>query len=251
MADLSILSMETACLNAWPALKTASDGAWLWRYGKGYTKRANSVQAMDVTDDDVADERLKAMEQLFARHGISPVFRVTPLAGPDVIAALDAAGWQAFEESRVLSMALAPEMALAPVTGEVRFFEPTDPQWFRTQAAMSGYGEETIAVLAEILAHIAAPATGILIFDESGRAVAAALASVAFGIGVYLNVVALETARGKGYGRSVMLAALNWTRQHGAMHAVIQVVSDNVLAVRLYTSLGFAERYRYHYRRPA
>jgi GNAT superfamily N-acetyltransferase len=47
-----------------------------------------------------------------------------------------------------------------------------------------------------------------------------------------------------------MRAALDWTRRVGATHAAIQVVSDNVPAINLYTSLGFSEVYRYHYRQP-
>jgi GNAT superfamily N-acetyltransferase len=47
-----------------------------------------------------------------------------------------------------------------------------------------------------------------------------------------------------------MHGALNWTRSVGATEAAIQVVSANTPAVNLYTSLGFKEAYRYHYRRP-
>ena len=47
-----------------------------------------------------------------------------------------------------------------------------------------------------------------------------------------------------------MQGALAWTREVGATDAVIQVVSGNAPAVNLYTSLGFEEAYRYHYRRP-
>jgi ribosomal protein S18 acetylase RimI-like enzyme len=47
-----------------------------------------------------------------------------------------------------------------------------------------------------------------------------------------------------------MHAALNWTRAAGATEAAIQVLGSNAPAIGLYTSLGFVEAYRYHYRRP-
>jgi ribosomal protein S18 acetylase RimI-like enzyme len=48
-----------------------------------------------------------------------------------------------------------------------------------------------------------------------------------------------------------MTAALNWTRQAKASHGVIQVLSDNEVALSLYASLGFVEQYRYRYYKPA
>lgn len=249
MTDPTVLQMETACLNAWPALKTASDRNWLWRFAKGYSKRSNSVQALDVTDDIDAEARLAAAVKLFAQHNIPPVFRVTPLAGPGIITALDAAGWQPFEESRVLAMPLGK--ALVPVAFPVKYFEPADPEWQDQQAKICGYSDQTRQLLSEILANIVGKTRGIIVYDEAEQPVAAALASVAFGFGVYLNVAVTEGERGKGYGRAVMNAALNWTRQAKASHAVIQVVSDNEVAGELYASLGFVEQYRYHYRKPA
>jgi GNAT superfamily N-acetyltransferase len=245
----SILQMETACLNAWPALKSASDRSWLWRFARGYSKRANSVQVLDAADDIDAETRLAAAVKLFDQHGIDPIFRVTPLAGPGVLAALDAAGWRSYEESRVLAMPLGK--SLVPVAFAAKYFEPTDPEWLAPQAAMSGYNDQTLETLGAIVANIAGKARGIIIYDEAEQPVAAALASVAFGLGVYLNVVVDGAERGKGYGRAVMNAALNWTRQAKASHAVIQVVGSNEVAGALYASLGFVEQYRYHYRKPA
>jgi GNAT superfamily N-acetyltransferase len=249
MTTPTILQMETACLNAWPALKSASDGAWLWRFGKGFGKRANSVQSLDVADDGDAEARLAAMVKLSAEHGIDPVFRVTPLAGPGIVAALDAAGWQSFEESLVLSMPLS--RALVPVPYAVKYFEPTDAEWLHQQSEMSLYGEQVRQTLGEIVSHVAGKARGIIVYDEAEQPVAAAMASVAFGLAVYLNVVAAKAERGKGYGRAAMTAALNWTRQAKASHGVIQVLNDNEVALSLYASLGFVEQYRYRYYKPA
>jgi len=249
MTTPTILQMETACMNAWPALQSASDASWLWRFAKGYSKRSNSVQAMDVTDDVGAEARLAAMARLSSQHGIAPVFRVTPLAGPGVIAALDAAGWQSFEESRVMSMPL--KRALVAVAQPTAYFDVTDPEWLRLQSDMSGCSDENRAILAEILGRIPGKARGVIVYDEAEKPVAAALAAVTFGLGVFLNVVTAPDERGKGYGRAVMNAALNWTRQAKAEHAVIQVISENEVALALYASLGFVEQYRYSYRKPA
>lgn len=244
----SNLQLEQAFLSAWPALETYRDEGWLWRFANGYTKRANSAQAMDPGDDQNAGERLQRFAAWAKAHDIPPVFRVTPLASEKVITALNAAHWQPFEHSVVMAMpvggAFTPKYSF-------RLFKAVDPEWYVVQAGMSGYGGETVNALTDMLGRITTPVTGILVYDDAGEPAAAALTNNNGGIGVYLNVVVREDLRGKGYGRAVMQAALNWSRDGGADWAAIQVLVDNVPAVNLYRSLGFEEVYRYHYRRPA
>src|SRR6185312_10531213 len=230
-----------------PSITSAMDGSWLARFARGYTKRSNSVQCLDAADDGDAAARLARMVDLFVLNDREPIFRVTPLAGPDVIAALDADGWEGFEESRVLTMPL-----------ELPFDEPqparvtdgTDRNWLEAFSELAGIdrrSQETLGLIVGLIAHRQA---GLVIRDAEGHPAVAALAVDAAGIGVYHNVVVRADLRGQGFGRAIMHAALNWTRQAGATQAAIQVVSDNTPALNLYTSLGFKEAYRYHYRRP-
>lgn len=244
----SILQLEQAFLSAWPALETQSDNGWLWRFSDGYTKRANSVQSMDPSDEADAEKRLSRFVNWAKERGIAPTFRVTALAGEKIIAALNKLNWKPFEQSIVMAMPVG--VAFKP-KHQFELFKATDPDWYQVQSTMSGYNPDTTVALRDMLGRIASPATGILVRDEKGDAAAAALTNNNAGIGVYLNVVVREDLRGLGYGRSIMQAALNWSRTAGADWAAIQVVSDNAAAVSLYRSLGFEEVYRYHYRRPA
>jgi ribosomal protein S18 acetylase RimI-like enzyme len=245
----SILGVESACLSAWPAVGTVHDGAWLWRFAHGYSKRSNSFQSLDPEDDEDAERRIDYLAALSRRHGITPVFRVTPLAGGRVLDALDRAGWSAYEESRVLAMSLE-DCAFEPA-GDVRFFNPTDPRWYRAQSTLSQSTGKTVETLKILLGLIAPEARGVVAYAPDGTPAAAALAVNAGGIGIYLNVVTDRTKRRQGYGATVMRAALRWTMENGARAAAIQVTSDNDPAIRLYESLGFVEQYRYHYRSPA
>lgn len=244
----SVADIESAALTAWPALQTAHDRLWLWRGAGGYSKRANSIHCLDPSDDADAAARLERMVGLSNYNEIPPVFRVTPLCGPGVQRALDVAGWEKFEASLVLAQAM-PEDDY-PVRARVRHCDPRDPEWYEAQGAMSGYNPHTLALLKAILNVSAAENCGLLVLDDTDEPVAAALVTVANGIAVFLNVVVSPTQRGKGYGRDVMSAALNWARGAGASSAAIQVLADNGPAVSLYTSLGFAQAYTYHYRKP-
>jgi GNAT superfamily N-acetyltransferase len=247
MVPLSVSLIEGATLTAWPALKQAQDGLWQWRYARGYTKRANSIHCLDVSDGDYAELRLMRLAELSKRHRIPPVFRVTPLTAPEILEVLDGLLWEEFEPSLVMAMEMPDEDF--PLDFHARYFEPTDPEWIKAQSQMSGYDQATTDALSAILAGIACEARGVLVYHKAGLPVAAALASVACGIGIYLNVVTHPSARGMGYGRAVMGAALNWVRSMGATHSAIQVLAGNAPALNLYCSLGFGEVYPYIYRR--
>ena len=245
----SILAIEAACLSAWPAIGVVHDGAWLWRYAQGYTKRANSIQCLDPADEDDAEARILRLAALSVRHGIAPVFRVTPLAGDRVVATLDRLGWRSFEESRVLTLDLGD--AAFERRADIRPFPPGDPRWYRVQSSLAGYAPAGVETLKILLGLIAPEAMGFVAYGRDGTPAAAALAVVSGGIGVYLNVVTDRARRRQGHGEAVMQAALAWTRENGARHAALQVVADNDAGGALYAKLGFVERYRYHYRRPA
>jgi N-acetylglutamate synthase len=246
MVPLSISQIEGATLTAWPALRQAHDGLWVWRYAQGYTKRGNSIQCLDPSDGAYAEIRLKRLAELSVRHGIAPVFRVTPLTATAIVDVLDGMAWKEFDPSLVMAMEMPDDEY--PVNAPVRYFDPADPDWYKAQAHMAGYDPDTTEVLRQVVEAISCDARGVLVYHKAGLPVAAALAVVASGIGIYLNVVTHPSARGMGYGRAVMSASLNWVRQRGATHSAIQVLADNEAAINLYASLGFGEVYPYAYR---
>lgn len=244
---LSPAEIEQATLLAWPAPEEVTDCAWTARFANGYTKRANSIHCLDPADDGRAEQRLAALAELYRERGLRPVFRVTPLAGPGIIAALDAMGWDVFEPSLVLGMELNKRQRL--VSALTKYFEPTDGEWRQVQAELAGLGAQTQATLGEILDRLTPPARGVVVYDDSYQRAGAALAVNAQNCAVFLNVVVDPQKRGEGFGRAVMHAGLNWTSQMGATYAAIQVLADNAVALGLYRSLGFTQVYQYHYRR--
>jgi GNAT superfamily N-acetyltransferase len=243
-----VLQIETAALTAWPGLHTAYDGHWVWRAARGYSNRANSIQCLDPVDGANAATRIAHFTEMFTRHGLEPIFKISPLTSPGALAVLDELGWEAYEPSRVLRMEMT-DREWEP-KHHTALFNPNDPDWRLTQARLSGYSDYSIESVRLIIERIACETRGILAYDKDGVPVAAALAGVANGIGIFGNVVASTTHRGRGYGRAVMCAALNWCRDAGAVAAGIQVAAPNTPAVTLYQSLGFGEGYDYSYRRP-
>ena len=54
----------------------------------------------------------------------------------------------------------------------------------------------------------------------------------------------------QGHGERLCRALLALAHAQGARQAYLQVGSDNEVAKRLYSRMGFAFAYRYHYRSP-
>jgi N-acetylglutamate synthase len=244
----SVLDVETAALTAWPGLYTAYDGHWVWRAARGYSNRANSIHCLDPADDANASERIGHFSEMFTRHGLTPVYKISPLTAPGVTAVLDALDWDYYEPSKVMRMEMpTQEWATHHHTA---LFDAPDPQWRLAQAEMSAYSDHMIESVRLIIERIACESRGVLAYDNDGVPVAAALACVANGIAIFGNVVARPSHRGQGFGRAVMAAALNWTRDAGAHSAAIQFFANNTPAVSLYSSLGFGDPYDYNYRRP-
>lgn len=248
MAVPTVLEVETAALTAWPGLYTAYDGHWVWRAARGYSNRANSIHCLDPADDAKAADRIAHFSEMFTRHGLTPVYKISPLTAPGVIAALDALDWDYYEPSKVMRLEMgARDWTLHHHTA---LFDPSDPQWRLAQAEMSAYTEDTIESVRLIIERIACDSRGILTYDKDGVPAAAALTAVANGIAIFGNVVSRPSHRGQGFGRAAMAAALNWSRDVGAVAAGIQFFAHNAPALSLYGSLGFGDPYDYNYRRP-
>jgi ribosomal protein S18 acetylase RimI-like enzyme len=241
----SILRIEAAALSSWPALKTVHDGAWIWRFAAGHSRRANAVNFLDPSDGERAAERLAVHAERSRLYGITPYVRVTPLTPLEVIAALDGLGAPASGHSRVLAGPL-PHV-LRP--GGVRDMAADGDDWPAIQAALSRLAPATTEALRAMLTAIAVDVRGFAVTAEDGTPEAAAFATVSDGIAGVYNVVTAETARRRGHARRVLEAAFAWAADRGATHASIQVQADNDPAVALYASFGLVEAFRYVYRR--
>ena len=236
---------ERAGLKAWPGIEVEWDGSWVRRAAGGYTQRANSVQSFDPRDDGDADRRLAASRRWFEDRGLQPIVRMTPLAGPGLREALDAAGWRTVDRSHLFAM------ALGPMEGDrrVRCTSLLDPRFLAAQRALQGYSEERTGRMRALLAVIDVPAIG-LVLEDGGEPVASALMAIADGIVVTGNVVTRAGRRREGFGAALMRTGLAWAHRTGATLAALNVTAGNEAAQSLYRGLGYTHQYDYDYRIP-
>lgn len=245
MDQSAIRRLECLAFNAWPALRTCLRDGWVLRFADGHTKRANSANALRQGTGPLGP-RLDAFEADYRRAGLTPVFRVTPLAESGLDEALAARGHTRFDESLVMTAALGG--APAPPAPGVDLDPDPEAGWLDELASAAGAAPRERATLARMLACLV-PAAIFVRVREEGQARAFAMGVVEDGhLGVF-EVLTVPAARGRGLARRALEALAAWGMRQGAARAYLQVTESNAPARALYAKSGFETAYRYHYRR--
>lgn len=242
-----VRALEERAFNAWPAHQTVFHRGWVFRMSGGYTKRANSVNALAA--GAAFDGVREAAVALYARQGLPTVFRLSPLAPPEADVELADAGYQHFDPSLVLHRSLAPGTLARPDGNTLISSSPSD-LWLNGFAIANDVAPHHRGLHRSMLGAIAHP-TGFAMLSAQGKPVGFGLAVLERGaVGLY--DLAVEPAhRGCGRGRALVEALLHWAAEAGATSAYLQVRAQNEQALRLYEGLGFRVAYGYHYRVPA
>jgi len=255
---LDVLGLEERGFTAWPAPQNVYFGGWVFRLGGGFTKRANSANALgdrqDLRSDSInawtprrafSEVRAEA-EKLYESKGLPTIFRLTPLAGADVDPTLAAAGYEAFDPSLVMTAPL-PTRA---VGDDVRVELGPTPAWLNGVTAANGVAPSHRQAHDRIVQAIALPTACATWFCD-GRPAGFGMAVLDRGFVGLFDIVVFGQARGRGGGRRLTDALLAWGGASGATAAYLQVLKANKVARGLYESFGFSEAYRYHYRQRA
>lgn len=240
-----VRAIEERSFNAWPALEVAVLDGWLLRFAEGYSKRANSANALAPAGRFAT--LLPLIETLYRRHGLQPCVRVTPLAGDEPGRVLDDAGWTTVDDSIVM---------VAPIPRDLREDHDATLAGTADRAWVDGYAEASARpdlrrdTLARMLAAIR-PEVVFATLRTEGEDVAYGMAVLERGMVGLFDIAVPAQVRGMGHGRRIVETLLAWGRRRGAMQAYLQVTTGNAPALGLYRSLGFRELYGYDYRLPA
>jgi len=244
-----IQSLEELAINAWPSLQTLLYNGWVLRFANGYTKRANSVHPLYHSDADVA-EKIETCEKLYRGKGLKVVFKMTPASQPeDLDSFLAAQGYQIDSPTSVQLLDLSAWSQPA-TTPRAVFYETVTEEWFSAFGELSGIDRQYHATARQLL-QLIAPVKGLAAILQNGQVAAC-------GLGVWqgnwvglFDIVVDRRFRRQGYGRQLVNSLLAWGQRQGARTAHLQVMLNNEPALRLYSKLGFQEKYQYWYRAKA
>lgn len=248
-ADLPALAvvrqLEALGSRAWVAEKTVYDRTWACRLTPDYPAfRLNSVTPLDPADGDDTAERIARLCLHRDGNRILPL-RLTPLAPSAVMDYCQAHGWQKIASVSVLMN--DPEDMAVPTSLPVEMV--TDEDYasvsLTTHASDPTLKEPLLAVLQRVKGKKLP-----FILKKDGVPVANMLA-VRDGAFAGLLDFAVDPAwRRQGIGRAFVAAVLQKLKKMNIDRAWLQVETDNIAAMQIYRSFGFAHCYDYTYWAP-
>lgn len=242
---LEIRRLEELAFAGWPALESRDVAGWRLRFSGGYTKRANSINALE-TNAQTDSKTLAGLEAAYRERSQVPVWRLTPLAPPAMADLLAQRGYRATERSLVQVCPLVAPLAAAP---DVSIRPEPSSTWLEAFAACSPVRPEHRTTMRRMLGSIAAP-VGFAFVEEAGQPMAMAIGAVQGDHMGLFDVLVMPHARRRGLARKVTESLYAWAWDHGARFAYLQVVATNAAAMPLYEAQGFRTVYSYEYRVP-
>lgn len=236
-------TIEELSLNALPALQTMHLDGWVLRFANGYTKRANSINPIYDSTDNV-EEKIRCCEEIYRRKQLPVVFKMTKAAQPENLDAILAD--KGYELNSPTSVQIA-ELGNIDPSPNAESTKMLTEEWFAHFCRMNNIAERNKSTLLQILTSIELPKCFVTVRDNR-KAIACGM-SVLQGqyIGLF-DIVTDASFRNKGFGKQTVRRLLAWGKQNGARRAYLQVMENNAPALQLYSKIGFTPVYQYWYR---
>lgn len=231
--------LECLAFRGWPALESQDLQGWHLRFSGGYTKRANSINALGPNPST----DIETLEAPFRARLRPPVWRLTPLAPAAMGDLLKSRGYQPIERSLLQRCPLHDGFQADPA---VEISPSPGPDWIGAFASHSPVRPEHRETMERMLRAIAQPA-GFAFVQHEGRPMAMAIGAVEGDHMGLFDVLVMPEARRQGLARRVTESLYAWAWKKGARFAYLQVVATNAAAMPLYAAQGFRTVYEYEY----
>ncbi|MGE7779603.1 GNAT family N-acetyltransferase [Peribacillus sp. NPDC097264] len=241
-----IRKIEELSMNALPALQTQLCDGWVLRFADGYTKRANSVNPLYPSYEDV-NRKIESSEKAFLERNIQMSYKITPLASPDDLDdTLEALNYSIESRTSVQALSLA-HMELPSGTNVLIYNEMPEAR-FADFCRLNNIHKRNQPIFRKVLEQIIPTTCFIFLTDEKEKTLACGLGVLEDEYIGLFNIATEEAYRNRGYGTKLVTNLLYWGKENGANNAYLQVVLTNEPARNLYATLGFEELYRYWFR---
>lgn len=240
---MPIHSLELLAHRTWPSRVEEGLGDWLLRAADGFTRRANSC--LTIGDPGMPlDQAIDRAEAWYRSRDLEPCVKIVPGSPSALDSLLESRGWAIATPSLTLVRELGQDHAKLPP--EVSVSAIPDSDWLRTVSLWDGEPPDKALRHAELAMRV--HSGGFLRWTTAEGILAVGLVSMDGMDSFLYDVVVHPERRGHGIGRAFCNAAMSWAAQCGTRTMALQVLESNLVARRLYESLGFAEHHPYHYR---
>lgn len=242
--DNLIKTIETTSYKALPALEQRYYDGWLIRYANGYSRRANSVNPIYASNEDV-HVKISRCESLYKAKNSRTIFKMTDAVHPaNLDEILAKKGYGREGETYVYTLSL---IGMGQPSKQITIDTRLSEAWVKHFARLNQVPEHHTLTLYKMLYLIPNP-TGYLSLMYKDQVIGVALGVVDEDwMGVF-DVVIDKAYRRQGYGRMLMESLFHWGVTQGATTSYLQVQSENEIAQTLYRALGYRHEYSYWYR---
>jgi GNAT superfamily N-acetyltransferase len=241
----AILELERAAFDAWPAEDVRELDGFRLRAMGGLTRRANSAWTAEATGERPLDELITMVEAFYGERGLPSQFMLSPLSPANLEGELERRGYRVDAPVAVQTVS-APALAALDASRNALVEATPSAAWLELVVKRGRFRQDPGRFMG-LLSRIRSGA----LYPEIGcDAVTASVAlSVMHGelIGVF-GMFTLPEYRRQGLARALLVGLAREAVRRGFRTVYLQVERDNQAALSLYASLGFSERYGYHYR---
>jgi len=236
---------EEIVLNQWQPLQTILYDGWVLRFADGYTKRANSINPIFFSNEDIK-EKIKHCEETYAAHQLKTVFKMTPFIQPENLdEILETEGYAVLDHTSVQRLDL--KQVKQPTIQTVRIDEHVGDEWIEQFCLLNSVDEKHKQTMKRMLSNRCLE-KGFFSLIYNGEIVACGLGMVERKVLGIFDIVTSHKYRNQGLGEQLLLNILRWGKDRGAEHSDLAVLLNNEPALRLYAKLGYKEIYQYWYR---
>ncbi|WP_068775733.1 GNAT family N-acetyltransferase [Paenibacillus sp. FJAT-26967] len=237
--------IEELSLNHWQSLSTLLYDGWVLRFADGYTKRANSINPIHYSTNNL-DRKIEECEKLYSANHLPTTYKITPFVHPaDLDDTLETRGYSLIDTTSVQSLKL--DNLNEPKLTSVTINELMTSDWLDNFCRLNTVNVENKNVMERMLSSIKTKKGFVSLYYEEQV--------VACGLGViereYIGLYDIVTDihfRNRGFAEQMILHLLKWGKENGASYSYLAVVSNNEPALRLYSKIGYSEIYKYWYR---
>ncbi|MFI6152215.1 GNAT family N-acetyltransferase [Kitasatospora sp. NPDC051170] len=239
------VELQRVAGRGWPAVEQERLGEWTLRASAGFTRRANSVQALGDPGLPLP-QALDAVRRWYAARGLPAYAEVIEPGSPgDLRAELDRLG-----------AALAPTLVrVAPLAGltrigaghdRVRLSRTAGTAWMSVYHRVSD--DEAVEAAARRVLHGGPSVWFASVPGAAGQPPLAIGRCVVDGPWACFGAIEVQPyARRAGLATAVMAVLAGRAAEEGATGAYLQVEAENAGAIALYDGLGFTTSHTYHY----
>ncbi|WP_377269555.1 GNAT family N-acetyltransferase [Peterkaempfera sp. SMS 1(5)a] len=239
------VELQRIAARGWPATETAALGEWTLRAAGGFTRRANSVQALGDPGLPL-DAALDAVRDWYDARGLPAHVEVTAPGSPAGLR--EELARIASEETPTLfrTAPLASLARLGTADHPVRLARTASAQWMSCYRRIGG--DPSLERSAHAVLHGGPSVWFGAVPSPDGSAPAAIGRCVVDGDWAGFSAVeVLPGHRRRGLATEMMAALAARAAEEGATGAYLQVEADNSGAIALYDRLGFTTSHTYHY----